>query len=79
MGRGLLQGIKDLILDLGGGEADTDIEGTQIRDGVLPDAAVILPQLMSLPRGMSLQASSATILWAASSTAERPFSGALPE
>ena len=38
-----------------------------------------MPQFISLPRMMSFCDSISTILCAASSTAERPFSGAMPE
>lgn len=44
-----------------------------------PMPPLTMPQLMSRPRGMSFWASISTILWAASSTADRPFSGAMPE
>ena len=51
MGRGLLQGIKDLVLDLRGGKADTDTDGAQIRDGVLSDAAGDLAAVDELAPG----------------------------
>ena len=36
---GLLQGGQDLVLHLGGGEADADVDGAQVGDGVLAQAA----------------------------------------